>query len=185
MKLLDRTLQLIIKEELDNEAVKEMDLDGCLLYIGPGHTVIDADKIARNGKKETIDGFLSDLDKSKFYYRLSFVENLKEPSSSSRCYMTHEGNFFKPRVSGDLLYFLGLKFVIVELTANKQSKNFKINNYCCTIKMITVEAKTGEIEEEILWEKSKFGRIENYLPNKLKDYTIPIAQCRRRLSNVN
>jgi hypothetical protein len=112
---------------------------------------------------------------------MSFVEDLAQSHSTSRSYMTHDGKFFKPKVNGEVLYFLGLNFVIIEIEKLEKSQNFKIDNYRCTIKKITVDATTGEIEEEILWDKTKYGRIENYLPTKLKLYSVPIYQCRRRL----
>jgi len=182
LKLINKILQLVVKEEIELEILEGVGLDQYLLHVGLGHTVLDASQIKLDGKKGILDNFVSRFDETKYYYRLSFVESLKLPSESSRCYMTHEGNFFKPKISGELLYFLGLNFIIVEVLSTNTSKNFNINNYQCTIKKITVSAVTGDIVEELIWSKSKFGRIETYLPTKLKEYASPIIQCRKRLS---
>lgn len=175
MERISCSLQLVLKEELDRESLETLK-DG-LIHVGLGHSVFNVTD--ENGKQ--LETLLLNYTTERFYYRLSFIEDLTTKGHSSRSYMTKDAKFFKPKVNGKTLYFLGLNFVIIDITKLERSENFGIDNYKCVITEITVDAQTGDVKEEILWEKSKFGRIENYLPSKLADFRAGVSQCRHRL----
>jgi hypothetical protein len=177
MKQIGQTLQLVLKEELVREELTSQALKDNLIHVGLGHSVFNVEQEFRG----QLDELLSNYPTEKYYFRMSFVEDLSKATDTSRSYMTHDAKFFKPKVNGDILYFLGLNFVIIEIEKLERSEKFNIDNYRCVINKITVDAVTGNVTKELLWDKTKYGRIENYLPSKLKAYSAPVYQCRRRL----
>lgn len=177
MKQLEKCLQLVIKQELKKDDLPK-EIQDNIIHFGLGHSVIKVTEV----NKSHIDSLIQNLEKDRYYFRMSFLEDLATPSNKARIYMTHEAKFFKPKISKDYLYFLGLNFVIIELTKVDYSENYKVDSFKCTIKKVTVDAVTGDVSEELLWEKQKYGRIENYLPSKLDMYTSPIYQCRKKLT---
>lgn len=181
MRQITRTLHLVLKEEVNPLKMANSRIRDSIIHVGLGHSVFEVDE--RN--KQDLLELLEQYPTERYYFRMSFVENLSESTGSARSYMTHDGKFFKPKVSGKTLYFLGLNFVIVEVERLDRSENFKVDNYRCTIKKYTTDPVTGDVTEETLWEKTKFGRVENYLPSKLKEFSVPVYQCRRRLSLPN
>jgi hypothetical protein len=177
MKQVGQSLQLVLKEELDRSELESQALRDNLIHVGLGHSVFNVEADFRG----QLDDLLARYPQEKYYFRMSFVEDLSRGDESSRSYMTHDGKFFKPKVNGSILYFLGLNFVIIEIERLERSEKYNIDNYHCVIRKITVDAVSGDVKEEILWDKTKFGRIENYLPSKFKVYSAPVYQCRRRL----
>jgi hypothetical protein len=176
VKQVSRCLQLVLKQELDrNELTEELKQD--LVHVGLGHSVFSVDPQSRGH----IDELISNYSEDKYYFRMSFVEDLTELNTTTRSYLTHDGKFLKPKVNGNVLYFLGLDFVVIEIEKLQHSDKFGLDNFHCVIRKLTVDASKGTISEEIIWDKTKYGRIEYYLPNKLKAFTSPIYQCRCRL----
>jgi hypothetical protein len=176
VKQIGRSLQLVLKQELNHAELHEA-LTNNLVHVGLGHSVFEVNPESRGQIDELLKGYTED----KFYFRMSFIEDISEVTDTSRSYMTHDAKFFKPKVNVNTLYFLGLDFVIIEVKKLEHSEKFGIDNYNCVIRRLKVDAVTGEVKEEVLWDKTKFGRIENYLPSKLKEFSSPVYQCRCRL----
>lgn len=178
MKQLDRTIQLVLREEIDPLAVPSKGLRERILHVGPGHTVFE---VAESDRDELLE-MLQNYPENRYYFRMSFVEDLSERSQSARCYLTHDGKFFKPKVNGSILYFLGLNPTIVEVERLERSRGFAMDSYRCTITSYSTCPSTGEVMETVLWDKTKFGRIENYLPERLKGFSGAVFQSRRRVT---
>jgi hypothetical protein len=177
MKQIGQSLQLVLKEELDRDELGSQRLSDSLIHVGLGHSVFKVE----DDCKEEVNELLKKYSTDRYYFRMSFIEDLSQDADTSRSYMTHDAKFFKPKVNGKTLYFLGLNFIIIEVERLQRSENFNIDNYRCVIRKLEVNAATGEIQEEVLWNKTKFGRIENYLPTKLRDFASAIYQCRCKL----
>lgn len=177
MKLLDVQTQLISRNE---DLINDLSIDDrFVIYKGLGHVVLNAKMI----KKEEPDLLNKVKSKGNYFFRISFMENPNENKDEVRCYVSKDMQIFKAKriTKTDYLCFLGIDFTLITLEKIAKSKNFsEVSQYRCEIKNISIDDE-GNLVEEVLWDKTKFGNIENFLPKDLSRFEPFIKSNRKKL----
>jgi len=180
MKLIKKQPQMIVRNE---SLVEQIPIDSkYIIYSGLGHIVLDCNLL----KDENMNLFnrIKEANPNNYFFRLSFMEDPNENINEVRCYLTNELQYLKAKkISKDnYLCFLGINFTIISVEKLSKSKHFDdVSQYHCLIKNIYIDNDMGEIKEEVLWDKTKYGNIESFLPKELTKYSSFIESSRKRL----
>lgn len=176
MKLLATQAQLIVRNE---DLITDLSIDKrYIIYSGLGHVVLKAD-LLKEEQPEILEKIKKD---GNCFFRISMMEDLKENKNEVRCYLSKDLKIFKAKkIETEKLFFLGIDFTLITLEEISKSKNFQgVSQYRCEIKNLSID-KDGNIVEEILWEKTKYGNIENFLPKDLSKYKPFVKSNRKKL----
>ena len=178
MKLQSTQRQLIIREEVTAE---ELGIgENAVVYNGLGHIVLDGEEVDDEMLKSIKENY-----SDKYFFRLSFLEDFSQNKNEVRSYINEKNlTYFKPKIlKGNLYCFLGADIVIVDLKRLSKSKTFKeVEQYQCCITRVSVD-NNGKIEHETLWNKSKYGNIEKFVPKEFSKYALIVKNNRLRLLN--
>ena len=179
MRLNSIQIQLIVRNE---NLIEDFSIDShYVIYSGLGHVVLDSD-LLKNSDLELFNK-IKEENEDNYFFRASFMENPEDDKEEVRCYLTKELNFFKAKKINKTkqLCFLGIDFTIVTLKKVSLSKNFDdVPQYFCEIKNIRVD-DDGNLEEDIIWKKTKYGNIEKFLPKELEKYSSCVESARKRI----
>lgn len=180
MKLVKKQAQMIVRNE---SLVEQIPVDSkYIIYSGLGHIVLDYSLL----KDENMNLFnrIKEANPNNYFFRLSFMEDPKENINEVHCYLTQDLQYLKAKkiTKSNYLCFLGISFTIISVEKLSKSKHFNdVNQYHCVIKNVYIDNETYDVKEEVLWDKTKYGNIESYLPKELSKYASFIESSRKRL----
>ena len=175
MKIYDPCSQMIVRNE---NLVDELSIDSkYVIYAGLGHVVLDVMKLKEDN--EVLFENIKKKEENNYFFRFSIMMNTEEDEDVVYRLLNDNLFDFKPKIlTPNEHCFLGMKCYVVKLEKLSKSKNFKdVNKYHCTIKSLSLDNDGNIIEEEI-WDKEKYGEIESFLPKELEKF-IPILEFMR------
>ena len=187
MRLTEMQAQIIVKDE---DLLNKFSIDSkYIIYQGLGHIVLNANLLKED---EVLFDKIKSEEANNYYFRLSFMEDPSLDTDELHCYLSSdkENNNLRyiklKKLSKTNMYcFLGLNFTIISLKMIKRSKNFNdVPQYKCVIKNISID-KDGLVEEKEIWERTRYGNIENSLSKDLEMYKPFIESTRKRLFKRN
>ena len=167
MKTNEITSQLIVNDE---NFLKDFSLDPkFILYKGLGHVVLDS-----NLRIYDKDNFNKILSEYEHFFRISITEDTKSNKNEKHLFLINKDKKLKSKKlnNTDNIIILGCKFYEIILIYLGQSNNKEFHNvqqYQCIIKSFDIDQDNGIIFEEEIWNKTKYGNIEKFLPSELKD----------------
>lgn len=175
MRLIDLQPQLIIRDE---SLVENLSIDSkYVIYSGLGHVVLNVTEIKKDNT-ELLEK-IKEVSKDNYFFRISIMMNNEEDKDVLYRIVNKNMFDFKPKILQDGNHcLLGIECYIVKLEKLSSSKNFKqVTQYHCTINHVNID-NNGDIHEEILWDKSKYGEIESFLPKELISFK-PVLEFMR------